>query len=141
MPRNRKYKRLLIHLAKGSKSPYATNISRMKSYQTFSKFTHKIGSKSYLSISAFNHFLALISFSPQCILLFGQRRLYDRKHRNCIKLGDSKKSILGSPTYQGYFIAILMIKQWKKTMKKKINSLVIMYAIRQGLKKIFRQVN
>ena len=29
----------------------------------------------------------------------------------CIKLGDSKKSILGSPTYQGYFIAILMIKQ------------------------------
>ena len=28
----------------------------------------------------------------------------------CIKLGDSKRSILGSPAYQGYFIAILMIK-------------------------------
>ena len=28
----------------------------------------------------------------------------------CIKLGDNKKSILGSPAYQGYFIAILMIK-------------------------------
>ena len=28
----------------------------------------------------------------------------------CIKLGDSKKSILGSPAYQGYFITILMIK-------------------------------
>ena len=27
----------------------------------------------------------------------------------CIKLADNKKSILGSPTYQGYFIAILMI--------------------------------
>ena len=27
-----------------------------------------------------------------------------------IKLGDNKKSILGSPTYQGYFITILMIK-------------------------------
>ena len=28
----------------------------------------------------------------------------------CIKLGDNKRSILGSPAYQGYFIAILMIK-------------------------------
>ena len=28
----------------------------------------------------------------------------------CIKLGDNKKSILGSSVYQGYFIAILMIK-------------------------------
>ena len=28
----------------------------------------------------------------------------------CIKLGDNKKSILVSPAYQGYFIAILMIK-------------------------------
>ena len=28
----------------------------------------------------------------------------------CIKLGDNKKSILGSCAYQGYFIAILMIK-------------------------------
>ena len=28
----------------------------------------------------------------------------------CIKLGDNKKSILGSPVYQGYFIVILMIK-------------------------------
>ena len=28
----------------------------------------------------------------------------------CINLGDNKRSILGSPTYQGYFIAILMIK-------------------------------
>ena len=28
----------------------------------------------------------------------------------CIKLGDNKKSILGSPAYQGYLIAILMIK-------------------------------
>ena len=27
-----------------------------------------------------------------------------------IKLGDNKKSILGSPAYQGYFIATLMIK-------------------------------
>ena len=28
----------------------------------------------------------------------------------CIKLGDNKKSILGSPAYQGHFIAILIIK-------------------------------
>ena len=28
----------------------------------------------------------------------------------CIKLRDNKKSILGSPAYQSYFIAILMIK-------------------------------
>ena len=28
----------------------------------------------------------------------------------CIKLGDNKKSILGSPAYQGYFMAILIIK-------------------------------
>ena len=28
----------------------------------------------------------------------------------CMKLGDNKKSILGSLAYQGYFIAILMIK-------------------------------
>ena len=28
----------------------------------------------------------------------------------CIKVGDNKKPILGSPAYQGYFIAILMIK-------------------------------
>ena len=28
----------------------------------------------------------------------------------CIKLVDNKKSILGSPAYQGYFIPIVMIK-------------------------------
>ena len=28
----------------------------------------------------------------------------------CIKLGNNEKSILGSPAYQGYFIAILMMK-------------------------------
>ena len=28
----------------------------------------------------------------------------------CIKLGDKKRSILGSPVYQGYFITILMRK-------------------------------
>ena len=28
----------------------------------------------------------------------------------CIKLGDNKKSILGSPACQGCFIAVLMIK-------------------------------
>ena len=40
----------------------------------------------------------------------------------CIKLGNSKKSILGSSTYQGYFIAIL-IKQWlKKKSKIKLSS-------------------
>ena len=28
----------------------------------------------------------------------------------CIKLGDNKKSILGSPAYQGYFVTVLIIK-------------------------------
>ena len=50
----------------------------------------------------------------------------------CIKLGDNKKSILGSRVYQGCFIAILMIKWWLFIQKKKRkeNYLVIIDAIR-----------
>ena len=40
----------------------------------------------------------------------------------CIKLGNNKKSILGSSTYQGYFIAILIKQRLKKKSKIKLSS-------------------
>ena len=54
----------------------------------------------------------------------------------CIKLGDNKKSILGLPAYQGHF------KKKKRKRKRKEKKLSChIDAIRQGLHKIFPQVN
>ena len=66
----------------------------------------------------------------------------------CIKLGDNKRSILGSPAYQGNFTRLFhcnfsdkIMTSKKKKKKGKENYLVIIDAIRQGLQKIFPQVN
>ena len=45
-----------------------------------------------------------------CVFDVGGKRNMTESPAACIKLGDNKRSILGSPAYQGHFIAILMIK-------------------------------
>ena len=51
----------------------------------------------------------------------------------CIKLGDNKKSILGSPAYQGYFIAILMTKNGlKKEEERKGKKIILSFKMQLG---------
>ena len=55
-------------------------------------------------------FLSLIASGHHTYFPFLKDAYLIENPAACIKLGDNKKSILGSPAFQGYFIAILMIK-------------------------------
>ena len=104
MPGNRRHKHPLIRLVKRSKSPCGTNISHTKSYQIFSKI--------FLICPHWPSapFWPLLASGHDTYFPFVKNVYLIENPAACIKLGDNKKSILGSPAYQGYFIAILMIK-------------------------------
>ena len=63
-----------------------------------------------MSILAFSPFWLLLASSHETYFPFVKDVYLKENQTKCIKLGDNKKSILGSLAYQGYFIAILMIK-------------------------------
>ena len=109
MSGNRKHKRLLIRLVKRIKSPCATNISRTRAIKHTLKSLKK--SKAILICPYWPSgpfWLLLASGHVTCFPFVKDVYLIENP-ATCVKLGDTKKSVLGSPAYQGYFITILMI--------------------------------
>ena len=110
MPGNRRYKRLLIRLVKEVNLLVPPTYLIPRAIKHFLKSLTKYKAILICPYWPLAPFWPLLASSHDTYFPFVKDVSMIENLAACIKLEDNKRSILGSPAYQGYFIATLMIK-------------------------------
>ena len=110
MPGNIRHKRFLIRLVKRSKFLVPPTYLIPRAIKHFLKSLTKSKAIVIYPYWSSAPFWPLLASGHDTYFPFVKNVYWIENPVACIKSGDNKKSILGSPACQGYFIAILIIK-------------------------------